>query len=185
MGLWWYRGGTAIICTVLYFPDFIPVVSSYSEKLYCAEKDDLGGPRAHWQKTAVCPSSRSALRCPGTLPARRSGPQRGGTIWYQLPSGRGASVPSSLLSVKVMLATWNQAAPSWLAGLPEQELPIMPLWRRACWPWDGPGSSLSLCCRLFMRGLMRAHFVWLVTERNMCCLTGTCCEAFFMRPDGG
>lgn len=82
----------------------------------CAEKDHLRSPRAHWQKTAVCPSSRSALRCPGTLPARRSGPQRGGTIWYQLPSGRGASVPSSLLSVKVMLAAWSQAFPSWLAG---------------------------------------------------------------------
>lgn len=83
------------------------------------KKDDLGEPRAHWQKTAVCPSSRSALRCPGTLPARRSGPQRGGTIWYQLPSSRGASVPSFLLSVKVMLATWSRAVPiaAWLASM--------------------------------------------------------------------
>lgn len=143
----------------------------------CRE-DDLRGPRAHWQKTAVCPSSRLALRCPGTLPARRSGPQRGGTIWYQLPSGRGASVPSSLLSVKVMLATWSQAVPSWLAGQHEQELPIMPQWWRARWPWDRPGSFLSLCCRLFMRRWMKAHFVWLVTERNMCCVNGTCCDAF-------
>lgn len=111
----WDLDGTDIICIVLYISDYIPVVCCYSKKLYCTEKDDLGGPWAHWQKTAVCPSSRSALRCPGTLPARRSGPQRGGTIWYQLPSGRGASVPSSLLSVKVMLATWSQAAPSCLS----------------------------------------------------------------------
>lgn len=42
-----YSCGTDVICTVLYFPDFIPVVCCYSEKLYCAEKDDLGGPWAH------------------------------------------------------------------------------------------------------------------------------------------
>lgn len=45
-----YSRGTwmvLITCTVLYFPDFIPVVCCYSEKLYCTEKDDLGGPWAH------------------------------------------------------------------------------------------------------------------------------------------
>lgn len=82
----------------------------------CTEKDDLRGPQAHWQKTAVCPSSSSPLRCPGTLPVRRSGPQRGGTIWYQLLSSRGAPVPSSLYSVKVTLARWTWAFPGWLAG---------------------------------------------------------------------
>lgn len=147
----------------------------------CAEKDHLRSPRAHWQKTAVCPSSRSALRCPGTLPARRSGPQRGGTIWYQLPSGRGASVPSSLLSVKVMLAAWSQAFPRWLAGWLADISRSYPSCHTGEGLYDletGPGSSLLLCCRLFMRRWMEARFVWLVTERNMCCMKGTCCDVF-------
>lgn len=127
-----------IFSTVLYISGFRP--SLLLNECVCAEKDDLRGPRAHWQKTAVCPSSRSALRCPGTLPARRSGPQRGGTIWYQLPSGRGPPVPSCLLSVTVTPATWTRAIPGWLAGWHEQELPIMPQWWRARWPWDRPGS---------------------------------------------
>ena len=150
---------------VLHIPGFRP--SLLLNDCVCAEKDDLPGPRAHWQKTAVCPSSRSALRCPGTLPARRSGPQRGGTIWYQLPSGRGASVLPSLLSVKVTAASWTRAVPGWLAGWHKQELPIMPQWWRARWPWDRPGSSPSLCCRLLMRGWMEAHFVQLVTVQNV------------------
>lgn len=60
-------------------------------------------PQTRWQKTSVCLSSSSAIRCPGTLPVRRSGPQMGGTIWYQLLSGGGAGpkAPSLLSSVKV------------------------------------------------------------------------------------
>ncbi len=87
---------------------------------------------AGWQKTAVCLSSSSAVRCPGTLPAQGSTPLLEGNIWYQLLSGRGS--PRSLLpSFKAKRPDWGRL------GLPI----ILQSWRRK-WPWDGVGW----CCVL-------------------------------------
>lgn len=54
---------------------------------------------------------------------------------------QGLPVPPSLLSVKVMLARQTRTVPGRLTGWHRQELPIMPPWWRAWWPWDRMGSS--------------------------------------------
>lgn len=56
----------------------------------CSQGGGGSSAGAGWQKTAVCLSSSSAVRCPGTSSAQRSAPLWEGNIWYQLLNGRGS-----------------------------------------------------------------------------------------------